>query len=134
MHGAPTQQHASLHEHRGSMRVHDHPQPPVLCTAFLLPCKRASSLCLPGRLYWRVGVAAEGVAAIARSINLSAALFMWTILPGFAAAAYCPTLVEERPLINRSARCSPTWSACCCLVLRCGPCSGPVNVVAGHCG
>ena len=50
-----------------------------------------------------MGVAAEGVAAIARSINLSAALFMWTILPGFAAASYCPTLVEERPLVNRSA-------------------------------
>ncbi|KAK9823026.1 hypothetical protein WJX81_000228 [Elliptochloris bilobata] len=52
-------------------------------------------------LYWGVGRPAEGAAAIARAINLSAALFMWTVLPGFAAAAYCPTLVEERLLFNR---------------------------------
>ncbi len=35
--------------------------------------------------------------------NLTAVLFLWTILPGYAAASYMPTIVLERPLFVRSA-------------------------------
>ena len=33
--------------------------------------------------------------------NISALLFLWTILPGYAAASYMPTIVLERPLYVR---------------------------------
>ena len=33
--------------------------------------------------------------------NLTAVLFLWTILPGYAAASYMPTIVLERPLFVR---------------------------------
>lgn len=33
--------------------------------------------------------------------NISAMLFMWTIMPVFAAATYIPSLVLERPTLNR---------------------------------
>ncbi|CAL8464409.1 g3944 [Coccomyxa elongata] len=48
-------------------------------------------------LYWHIGKSNFGPNAV----NIGAALFMWTILPGFAAAAYTPTLVQERPLFYR---------------------------------
>ncbi|EIE18756.1 ABC family transporter: multidrug, partial [Coccomyxa subellipsoidea C-169] len=48
-------------------------------------------------LYWHIGKRNFGPNAV----NIGAALFMWTILPGFAAAAYTPTLVQERPLFYR---------------------------------
>ncbi|KAK9904972.1 hypothetical protein WJX75_006687 [Coccomyxa subellipsoidea] len=48
-------------------------------------------------LYWHIGKRNFGPNAV----NIGAALFMWTILPGFAAAAYTPTLVQERPIFYR---------------------------------
>ena len=36
--------------------------------------------------------------------NLTAVLFLWTILPGYAAASYMPTIVLERPLFVRCAQ------------------------------
>ena len=36
--------------------------------------------------------------------NLTAVLFLWTILPGYAAASYMPTIVLERPLFVRCAK------------------------------
>ena len=33
--------------------------------------------------------------------NITAVLFLWTILPGYAAASYMPTIVLERPLYVR---------------------------------
>lgn len=54
-------------------------------------------VCLHCRLYWHIGKRNFGPNAV----NIGAALFMWTILPGFAAAAYTPTLVQERPLFYR---------------------------------
>lgn len=35
--------------------------------------------------------------------NITAVLFLWTILPGYAAASYMPTIVLERPLYVRCA-------------------------------
>jgi hypothetical protein len=35
--------------------------------------------------------------------NLAAVLFLWTILPGYAATAFIPTIVLERPLFVRCA-------------------------------
>lgn len=57
------------------------------------------------RLYWHIGKRNFGPNAV----NIGAALFMWTILPGFAAAAYTPTLVQERVLFYR---CLPAYTAC----------------------
>ena len=45
--------------------------------------------------------------------NLTAVLFLWTILPGYAAASYMPTIVLERPLF---VRCAQT-----CLTQRASP-------------
>ncbi len=44
--------------------------------------------------------------------NLTAVLFLWTILPGYAAASYMPTIVLERPLFVRSAA---SHTSCACL-------------------
>lgn len=44
--------------------------------------------------------------------NITAVLFLWTILPGYAAASYMPTIVLERPLFVRSA-------CTFCLLTRC---------------
>ena len=46
--------------------------------------------------------------------NITAVLFLWTILPGYAAASYMPTIVLERPLYVRCAlggspRADPRW-------------------------
>jgi hypothetical protein len=35
--------------------------------------------------------------------NITAVLFLWTILPGYAAASYMPSIVLERPLFVRCA-------------------------------
>lgn len=35
--------------------------------------------------------------------NITAVLFLWTILPGYAAASYMPAIVLERPLYVRQA-------------------------------
>jgi hypothetical protein len=35
--------------------------------------------------------------------NITAVLFLWTILPGYAAASYMPAIVLERPLYVRHA-------------------------------
>ena len=48
-------------------------------------------------LYWKAG---ETVTAIT-AINVSAVLFMVSILPGFAATTYIPSLVLERVLFYR---------------------------------
>ena len=46
--------------------------------------------------------------------NLTAVLFLWTILPGYAAASYMPTIVLERPLFVRSppAHCARSEETC----------------------
>jgi ATP-binding cassette subfamily G (WHITE) protein 2 len=49
-------------------------------------------------LYWRVGENHK----LSNYNNLAAVLFLWTILPGYAAAAFIPTIVLERPLFVRS--------------------------------
>ena len=43
--------------------------------------------------------------------NLTAVLFLWTILPGYAAASYMPTIVLERPLFVRCAQTCSMQSA-----------------------
>ena len=48
-------------------------------------------------LYWRVGDNHK----LSNYNNLAAVLFLWTILPGYAAAAFIPTIVLERPLFVR---------------------------------
>jgi len=48
-------------------------------------------------LYWRVGANHK----LSNYNNLAAVLFLWTILPGYAAAAFIPTIVLERPLFVR---------------------------------
>ena len=63
-------------------------------SALIQPCVCVHSL------YWHIGKRNFGPNAV----NIGAALFMWTILPGFAAAAYTPALVQERTLFYR---CSP---------------------------
>jgi hypothetical protein len=50
-------------------------------------------------LYWRVGDNHK----LSNYNNLAAVLFLWTILPGYAAAAFIPTIVLERPLFVRLA-------------------------------
>ena len=50
-------------------------------------------------LYWRVGENHK----LSNYNNLAAVLFLWTILPGYAAAAFIPTIVLERPLFVRLA-------------------------------
>ncbi len=45
--------------------------------------------------------------------NITAVLFLWTILPGYAAASYMPTIVLERPLYVR--------------------CTHPLHGVSKHC-
>ena len=53
---------------------------------------------VPGpSLYWHIGKRNFGP----NSVNIGAALFMWTILPAFAATAYMPALVVERALFYR---------------------------------
>lgn len=47
-------------------------------------------------LYWRVGERGGGDAA-----NVGALLFLFSILPGYAAASYMPCIVLERPLFVR---------------------------------
>ena len=44
--------------------------------------------------------------------NLTAVLFLWTILPGYAAASYMPTIVLERPLFVRCAASHAPPCAC----------------------
>jgi hypothetical protein len=48
-------------------------------------------------LYWRIGDNHK----LSNYNNLAAVLFLWTILPGYAAAAFIPTIVLERPLFIR---------------------------------
>lgn len=50
-------------------------------------------------LYWHVGANQ----APSNVNNITAVLFLWTILPGYAAASYMPTIVLERPLYVRCA-------------------------------
>lgn len=58
-------------------------------------------------LYWRVGENHK----LSNYNNLAAVLFLWTILPGYAAAAFIPTIVLERPLFVRYCPlCFPTLS------------------------
>ncbi len=61
--------------------------------------------------------------------NITAVLFLWTILPGYAAASYMPTIVLERPLFVRSAPTlwlahSPSHKPCCRMDILtvCGSC------------
>ena len=55
-------------------------------------------------LYWRVGENHK----LSNYNNLAAVLFLWTILPGYAAAAFIPTIVLERPLFVRCiSQCHP---------------------------
>ena len=45
-------------------------------------------------------------------LNDSTLLYMWSMLPAFAAAAYVPSLVMERPLFTRHApQAGPRWMA-----------------------
>ena len=61
-------------------------------------------------LYWKIG----DNRALSNYSNLTAVLFLWTILPGYAATAFIPTIVLERPLF---VRCAPApW---CVPALRC---------------
>lgn len=73
-------------------------------------------------LYWRVGDNHK----LSNYNNLAAVLFLWTILPGYAAAAFIPTIVLERPLFVRWAS-AYSLSACllglCTLHLYTVPCS-----------
>ena len=39
--------------------------------------------------------------ALSNYNNLAAVLFLWTILPAYAATAFIPTIVLERPLFVR---------------------------------
>ena len=48
-------------------------------------------------LYWGIGSDYKPT----NLINISALLYMWAILPGFAALTYVPSLVLERPLFIR---------------------------------
>ena len=70
-------------------------------------------------LYWRVGANT----APSNVNNITAVLFLWTILPGYAAASYMPSIVLERPLFVRCAPASAktltlgTSPPCC----ACGP-------------
>ncbi len=48
-------------------------------------------------LYWGIGNDYKPT----NLINISALLYMWAILPGFAALTYVPSLVLERPLFIR---------------------------------
>jgi hypothetical protein len=57
--------------------------------------------CFYCRLYWHIGKHNYGPNAV----NIGAALFMWTILPGFTAAAYTPALVQERAIYYRCKDC-----------------------------
>ena len=50
-------------------------------------------------LYWKIGENR----ALSNYSNLTAVLFLWTILPGYAATAFIPTIVLERPLFVRCA-------------------------------
>ena len=50
-------------------------------------------------LYWKIG----DNRALSNYSNLTAVLFLWTILPGYAATAFIPTIVLERPLFVRCA-------------------------------
>lgn len=50
-------------------------------------------------LYWGIGNDYKPT----NLINISALLYMWAILPGFAALTYVPSLVLERPLFIRYA-------------------------------
>ena len=47
--------------------------------------------------------------------NLTAVLFLWTILPGYAAASYMPTIVLERPLFVRWGASPASKAACAAL-------------------
>ena len=51
-------------------------------------------------LYWKIG----DNRALSNYSNLTAVLFLWTILPGYAATAFIPTIVLERPLFVRCGR------------------------------
>lgn len=50
-------------------------------------------------LYWKIGDNHK----LSNYNNLAAVLFLWTILPGYAATAFIPTIVLERPLFIRCA-------------------------------
>ena len=56
-------------------------------------------------LYWKVGEKGLGdpdpAAAAAAAANTGALLFLFSILPGYAAASYMPCIVLERPLFVR---------------------------------
>eukprot|EP00890_Picochlorum_soloecismus_P004838 jgi/Picsp_1/5355/NSC_02716-R1_abc family transporter: multidrug len=49
-------------------------------------------------LYWGVG---EDLMTIAGSPNLTAGLFMWTVLPSFASVAFLPSIIIERTIFSR---------------------------------
>ena len=62
-------------------------------------------------LYWKIG----DNRALSNYSNLTAVLFLWTILPGYAATAFIPTIVLERPLFVRCAAPSSVqspWKVC----------------------
>lgn len=48
-------------------------------------------------LYWAIGLRG----GLANYNNIVSVLFLWTILPGYAASSYMPSLVLERPLYVR---------------------------------
>ncbi len=48
-------------------------------------------------LYWGVGANH----AASNATNLNAVLFLWTLMPGYAAMAFIPSIVLERPLYVR---------------------------------
>ena len=56
--------------------------------------------------------------------NLAAVLFLWTILPGYAATAFIPTIVLERPLF---VRCAPPCCARQAVYISSGFSSGEVH-------
>ena len=62
----------------------------------------AFSLCVSCRLYFGIGKKFDAD----NIVNIAAVLFMFTTLPGFAAAAYTPAIVLERPLFARFASAS----------------------------
>lgn len=56
-------------------------------------------------LYWGIGKPlgddGDDIAALARPIQITTALFMWSLLPVFGSVAVIPSIFEERVLFNR---------------------------------
>ena len=72
-------------------------------------------------LYWRVGDNHK----LSNYNNLAAVLFLWTILPGYAAAAFIPTIVLERPLFVRLAS---LYLPCLSLLKHCRTAFGTMHI------